>query len=107
MGIRLDGGTAIISRHLAAMGARPTLLTPLPRTTEAEALRRRLNADGVETHWIELDQLMIEKQRLLVGTTKVMKLDLGGPLTLDAAHQTQFIQQAAEAAPNSQYNSSD
>lgn len=93
-----DGGTAIISRHLSAMGARPTLLTTLPFTTEAEALRVRLHTEGVETRWVEIDLPMIEKQRFLVGTTKVMKLDLGGPLTLDAAHQAQFIQQAAEAA---------
>jgi rfaE bifunctional protein nucleotidyltransferase chain/domain len=95
-----DGGTAIICKHLAAMGARPTLLTTMPFTTEAEALRVRLHTEGIEVRWVEIDQVMIEKQRFLVGTTKVMKLDLGGPLTLDAAHQAQFIQQAAEAAAN-------
>lgn len=93
-----DGGTAIIAKHVAAMGGRPTLMTALPRSTDAEALRQRLITDGVQTRWIDLDQPLVEKQRFLVGTSKVMKLDLGGPLTLDAAHQKQFIDDAAEAA---------
>lgn len=96
-----DGGAAIIARHVAAMGARPTLLTGLPRTTEAAAMRHRLESDGVETRWLVVDgphQGMVEKQRFLVGTTKVMKLDLGGPLTLDAARQREFVQAACDAA---------
>lgn len=93
-----DGGTAIIARHIAAMGGRPTLLTALPRTTDAEALRQRLAVERVDTRWISLDRPMVEKQRFLVGASKVMKLDLGGPLTLDAAHQKEFIALAAEAA---------
>ncbi len=93
-----DGGTAIIGKHLAAMGAHSTVLTALPRTLEAESLRQRLATDNVQTIWVELDQPLVEKQRFLVGTTKVMKLDLGGPLTLDAARREQFIHKAAEAA---------
>ena len=91
-----DGGAAIIAKHLAAMGARPTILTALPRTTDASALRKRLEADGIESTWLETDAPMVEKQRFLVGTSKVMKLDLGGPITLDAAHQKQFMARAAE-----------
>jgi rfaE bifunctional protein nucleotidyltransferase chain/domain len=93
-----DGGTAVIARHLSAMGAQPTILTCLPRTLETESLRRRLAAENVETQCIEVPGPPIEKQRFLVGTTKVMKLDLGGPLTLDAAHQQGFIAQAADLA---------
>jgi rfaE bifunctional protein kinase chain/domain len=93
-----DGGAAIIARHLAAMGAQPVLLTALPRTTEAVSLRNRLTTEGVETHWIDIDNPIIEKQRFLVGASKVMKLDLGGPLTLDAAHHEQLISQARSIA---------
>ena len=93
-----DGGAAIIARHLAAMGARPTLLTALPRSTEVASLRQRLNNENVQTAWIDIDSPLIEKQRFLVGTNKVMKLDLGGPLTLDAAHRDRFIADAANAA---------
>jgi len=43
---RFDGGAAIIARHLAAMGARPVLLTAMPRSAAAEALRQRLALEG-------------------------------------------------------------
>ena len=93
-----DGGTAIIAKHLSAMGARPTLLTAMSRTLEAEALRQRLVTEAIEPRWVDLDSPMIEKQRFLVGASKIMKLDLGGPLTLDAAHRKQFIELAKQEA---------
>lgn len=93
-----DGGAAIIARHIAAMGGEPTLLTALPRSTDAEALRRRLASERVEVRWIDNESPLIEKQRFLVGATKVMKLDLGGPLTLDATDQDALIAFAAEIA---------
>lgn len=93
-----EGGAAIIARHLAAMGARPVLLTALPRTPEAEALRQRLTVEGVTIRWIDVNRPLIQKQRFLVGTSKLMKLDLGGPITLDAAHQRRLLEMAGEAA---------
>lgn len=93
-----DGGAAIIARHIAAMGGEATLLTALPRSTEAEALRRRLNAERVDVRWIDIDAPLIEKQRFLVGATKVMKIDLGGPITLDATDQDALIGFASEIA---------
>jgi len=93
-----DGGAAIIARHLAAMGARPVLVTGLPRTTEAEALRQRLEVEGIETRCIETEAPMLEKQRFLVGAQKVMKLDLVHPITLDAARHERLIALAAESA---------
>ncbi len=93
-----DGGAAIIARHIAAMGGEATLLTALPRSTDAESLRRRLNAERVEVRWIDIETPLIEKQRFLVGATKVMKLDLGGPITLDATDQDALIGFASEIA---------
>ncbi|MHC5022858.1 MAG: PfkB family carbohydrate kinase [Planctomycetota bacterium] len=93
-----DAGAAVIARHVAAMGAEPVLLTAQPRTPEAERLRQRLAIERVPTRWIDVDDSIIEKQRFLVGQQKVMKLDLGDPLTLDAAHQRQLVHMAAETA---------
>jgi rfaE bifunctional protein nucleotidyltransferase chain/domain len=93
-----DGGAAVIARHLAAFGARPTLVTALPRTLAAEALRARLTAEGIEVVDVESDGPMLEKQRFLVGTQKVMKLDLVQPVTLDAARRDRFVSLAADAA---------
>jgi rfaE bifunctional protein nucleotidyltransferase chain/domain len=93
-----DGGAAIVARHLAAMGARPTLLTALPRSVEAEALRLRLEIEGVTVVPLEVDRPLVEKQRFLVGTNKVMKLDLGPHLVLDDAYQKRLISMAVDLA---------
>ena len=95
---RFDGGAAIIARHLAAMGARPTLLTALPRTPKAEAMRQRLTLEGIEVLWVDVERPIIEKQRFLVGASKVMKLDVGEPITLDAAGRRRLARMAVEAA---------
>ena len=86
-----DGGAAVIARHMAAMGARPTLLTAMPRTTQAEAMRTRLENEGVEVRHIEMSGPMLEKQRFLVGTQKVMKLDLVEPIVVDATRQNELL----------------
>lgn len=97
-----DGGAAIIARHLAAMGARPTLVTGLPRTPAAASLRERLAADGVEVRAIETDGPLLEKQRFLVGTQKVMKLDLVQPITLDAGRQEALVELAVDSSRGKQ-----
>jgi rfaE bifunctional protein nucleotidyltransferase chain/domain len=93
-----DGGAAIIARHLAALGARPTLVTALPNSAPASALRQRLKADGVDVRWIEVEGPMLEKQRFLVGSQKVMKLDLVKPIVCDAASRNELLTIAAELA---------
>ncbi|MHC4416710.1 MAG: PfkB family carbohydrate kinase [Planctomycetota bacterium] len=99
---RFDGGAAVIARHLAAMGASPTLITALPVADAAHALCRRLRQEGVEVEPIPHRGRLIEKQRYLVGTSKVMKLDLGDPITLDAAQQRTLTELAREAARGSE-----
>jgi rfaE bifunctional protein kinase chain/domain/rfaE bifunctional protein nucleotidyltransferase chain/domain len=86
-----DGGAAIIARHLAALGARPVLVTPMPRTEQGELVRQRLLAEGIEVRPFAVDRPLCEKQRFLVGAQKVMKLDLLEPLVLDAAQQDRFL----------------
>jgi rfaE bifunctional protein nucleotidyltransferase chain/domain len=93
-----DGGAAIIARHLAAMGASPVLVTALPRNAQGDELRRRLMVDGIEIPARDLPCDLPEKQRVLVGAQKVMKLDLVDPIALDAARQDQFVAMAAGAA---------
>lgn len=93
-----DGGAAILARHVAALGAKPVLITPLPRSPQADAIRRRLVADGVEVHAIPIETALVEKQRFLVGAQKVMKVDLLEPIVLDAAAQDALIDRAGAAA---------
>src|SRR5262249_46646780 len=93
-----DGGAAIIARHLAALGARPILITPMPRSEQGEEVRHRLLAEGVEVRPFLVDRALSEKQRFLVGAQKVMKLDLLEPLVLDAAQQDQFVKLVHDTA---------
>jgi len=93
-----DGGGAIIARHLAAMGARPTLVCALPESAETDGLRRRLLSEGVDLRRVNADWAIPEKQRFLVGTQKVMKLDLVERLTLDATQQEELVALAGTVA---------
>jgi rfaE bifunctional protein nucleotidyltransferase chain/domain len=92
-----DGGAAIIARHLAAMGAQPTLVTALPRRTESEQFRQRLEAEGVQVEWIAIDAPIAEKQRYLVGAQKVVKINNYHPLVIDAERQDALIRTASWA----------
>jgi len=98
---RYDGGAAVIARHAAALGASPVLVTALPdgpERSDAEAFAGRMRAQGVEVRSIDAGERIPEKQRLLVGAQKVMKLDLFRPYALDAALQDRFVGLAVEAA---------
>ncbi|MCB9848597.1 MAG: adenylyltransferase/cytidyltransferase family protein [Phycisphaeraceae bacterium] len=92
-----DGGAAIIARHLAALGARPVLVTGHPATRQAAALRRRLDDQGVETRWVLTGHELVEKQRYLVGQQKVMKVDLCAQTELDASQQRELLDLAEDA----------
>lgn len=89
-----DGGAAVIARHLAAMGARPVLLTALPNRTEAETLRRRLANEGIEVLWIPMDTALPEKQRFLVGSQKVMKVNNYQPIVMDSERHDRLVDMA-------------
>jgi rfaE bifunctional protein nucleotidyltransferase chain/domain len=93
-----DGGAAVVARHARALGARPVLVTALGHDERSLAMRARLEADGIEVIALRVDAPLAEKQRLLVGTQKVMKLDMVRPLLLDAAAQDRFAALAADAA---------
>jgi rfaE bifunctional protein nucleotidyltransferase chain/domain len=95
-----DGGAAIVARHCAALGARPVLVTPTPDADgpETRALRDRLAAEGVELKALPTGTPLPEKQRFLVGSQKMLKLDLVRPLVLDASQQESLVGLAKEAA---------
>jgi len=93
-----DGGAAIIARHLAALGAQPILITPMPGGELSEIIQARLAGSGVEVRPIEFGGSLAEKQRLIVGATKMMKLDMVEPMVLDARQRDQVVSLAKEAA---------
>lgn len=93
-----DGGAAIIARHAAALGARPTLVTALPDSERARELRARLIGEGVDVRAVPTGAAVAEKQRFLVGAQKVMKVDLVDPVVLDAHEQDQLVRIASDLA---------
>ncbi|MEL7471915.1 MAG: PfkB family carbohydrate kinase [Planctomycetota bacterium] len=93
-----DGGAAVVARHLAAAGARPILVTGLPRSPDAEAMRERLELAGVEVRSLVVEAPLAEKQRLLVGRDKLVKIDRSAPITLDARSVTTLLGAAKQAA---------
>lgn len=95
---QFDGGGAIIARHIAAMGGSPVLLTGLPHHMESEALRRRMSAEGVEIISVPTDVAIAEKERFLVGTQKVMKLNNYHSIVLDAERQDRLVDMACQHA---------
>ena len=92
-----DGGAAVIARHAAALGARPVLVTALPETAEAEAFRAAMAADGIEVLSVASPARIPEKQRYLVQSQKVLKVDLVEPLVLDTAGADAMLDAARQA----------
>ncbi|MFU8828879.1 MAG: PfkB family carbohydrate kinase [Phycisphaerales bacterium] len=96
--VSFDGGAAVIARHIAALGGRPVLVTALPDSDQASLFQGRMAEAGVEVRSIEVDAPMLEKQRFLVGSQKVMKLDLVRPLALDSNQRAELLALARQAA---------
>ncbi len=95
---RFDGGAAIIARHAAAMGADSVLITALPDDDDGCALRARLAAEGVEVRAVRSSERIAEKQRFLVGTQKVLKLDPATVPAIESAELGRLLGLAADVA---------
>ncbi len=93
-----EGGAAIAARHLAAMGAAPILVTAMPHDATADAMRRKLVAEGVDVRAVRTQTALPEKQRYLVGSQKVAKIDLVDNVVLDASAQDELVETAIGAA---------
>jgi rfaE bifunctional protein nucleotidyltransferase chain/domain len=92
-----DGGAAILARHAAALGAEPVLVTAMPDDEAARGVRSRLESEGVEVRAVSHSAALPEKQRFLVGASKVMKLDLVPQTALDTRERDRLCSIAAGA----------
>lgn len=93
-----DGGAAIIARHIAAMGGHPVFVSAATPGEAREAMRHRLELEGVDVHFIDCSGGIPEKQRFLVGTNKVMKLDVGGTISCDAQQRRDVAARVSEVS---------
>ncbi len=92
-----DGGAAILARHAAGLGARPVLVTAMPDDEAARGVRSRLESEGVEVRAVVHRATLPEKQRFLVGATKVMKLDMVPQTALDTRERDRLCEIAADS----------
>jgi rfaE bifunctional protein kinase chain/domain/rfaE bifunctional protein nucleotidyltransferase chain/domain len=95
-----DGGAAVVARHIAALGGEPTLITALPRDAgTVAALRERLENEGVRLVAVDQETPIACKQRFLVGSEKVVKVDWVRKAVLDVRQQERLVALAGEHAP--------
>jgi rfaE bifunctional protein kinase chain/domain/rfaE bifunctional protein nucleotidyltransferase chain/domain len=96
-GTDYDGGAAIIAQHLAALGAETTLLTTLP-ADEAAALAARLAPLNIAVRAVPTRSDAIVKERYLVDSQKIVKIDHGRPAPTDSAATQELARTVLDVA---------
>jgi rfaE bifunctional protein nucleotidyltransferase chain/domain len=81
--VTFDGGAAIMARHAVALGARVTLITVLSDDAAGRSVRERLQAEGIDVRTPIAHVTMPVKERYLVGSEKIVKIDRIQPHVLD------------------------
>jgi len=72
-----DGGAGVIALHLAALGARPTLISSLADDELSAQIEMRLQSQGVDVQCDHGRRQVVCKHRYLVDHTKLFKVDDG------------------------------
>lgn len=93
-----DGGSAVIARHVAALGARPTLITVLPRDERANEIEARLVRAGVEVRAVRSGSVLPEKLRYACGGRPVAALDVERGLRVEGRDWNRVLRAAADDA---------
>ncbi|BAM04690.1 PfkB family carbohydrate kinase [Phycisphaera mikurensis] len=92
------GGAAAVASHAAALGAEVTLVAPGGPDAASRAFADRLGAAGVIPRLLPLRGGIPVKERFVVGTQKLLKVDHGSSVPLDSAGQRRLREAAVEAA---------
>lgn len=90
------GGAAVIAAHLKAMGAQPHLVTTVAEDDASRELTATLREMGIEHTALPHRDALPVKQRFLVDTQKVMKVDRGDAKPLDSAAERRVLGTLAE-----------
>lgn len=93
-----DGGGAIIARHLAELGASPTLVTALAEDEESTQVQMRLQGSGVNVMAMRNRRSLVAKHRYLVDEAKLFKVDEGQAAPLDSRDEEIMSEQVLAAA---------
>lgn len=93
-----DGGGAIIARHLAELGASPTLITSLADDEDSSQVEMRLRGSGVNVSAMRNRRSLVSKHRYLVDESKLFKVDEGSASPLDSRDEEQMSDLIFDAA---------
>jgi rfaE bifunctional protein nucleotidyltransferase chain/domain len=92
------GGAAMIARHLAGLGAEPTLLASLGTDDASDAAIDDLEAAGVHVLPIRNRKKIATKTRFVVDTQKLFLLDESPVIPTDSANERYLLEQARKLA---------
>src|SRR6185503_4844550 len=87
------GGAAIIARHLAGLGAEPTLITSLGTDDASDAAIDDLEAAGVHVLAIRNRKKIATRTRFVVDTQKLFTLDECPVIPTDSANERYVLEQ--------------
>ena len=82
-----DGGAGVVALHLAALGARPTLVSTLAEDELSQTVEMRLVGDGVDVRCPRFRRQVVCKHRYLVEQTKLFKVDEGAVTPSDSRQE--------------------
>ena len=98
---RYLGGTGVVARHLAALGALPYVLAHCGFDERSEWAIAQLRAENIDGHVLRCAPSIPEKSRFLVEGTKLLKVEESEVAPLDSISQRTaaevLLEQAREA----------
>ena len=92
------GGAAMIARHLAGLGAEPTLLASLGTDDASDAAIDDLEASGVHVLPIRNRKKIATKTRYVVDTQKLFLLDESPVIPTDSGNERYVLEQVKKLA---------
>ncbi len=92
------GGAGFLAAQLAALGARPTLVTSLGDDSESHWSRRTLAAGGVEVKSVGRSPMLPIKTRFLLDDHKVFRVERGKDAPLDSVGERQAVETLMDLA---------
>jgi rfaE bifunctional protein kinase chain/domain/rfaE bifunctional protein nucleotidyltransferase chain/domain len=93
-----DGGAAIVARHAASLGADVTLITAMADDTDSTQLTMRLRNERITVEATDHRKQLVTKTRFVVDDQKVLKVDDGPAMPLDAKREKTVADQILAAS---------
>jgi rfaE bifunctional protein kinase chain/domain/rfaE bifunctional protein nucleotidyltransferase chain/domain len=93
-----DGGAGVIALHLAALGAKPVLVSALADDDLSRQIELRLESAGIDVRCHHARPAVVAKHRYLVDQSKLFKVDEGNISPADSQLEGLLAARIIEAA---------